>query len=203
MGRHLHENDQTTVQTCLSLTSIGTRKQAGRSGWGRVDVRCSCSCRLRLYYISRCVVVSCASNNLPPLPPRNPATCWAGVLIIRIPCIFNVLKANQLFPFPFSFSRSFTFSFHLIFEFAVRGVNEWKKNSFQIRVVFLYWLPCLLRMTRPGQETYECAPIPTGGNSEKAKQMNDVELRERYVNIKSIPRFALSSSQRLSFHSNF
>lgn len=61
-----------------------------------------------------------------------------------------------------------------------------KKISFQIRVVFLYWLPCLLRMTRPGQETYECAPIPTGGNSEKTKQMNDVELRERYVNVMSI-----------------
>ncbi|CAO1386146.1 unnamed protein product [Diamesa hyperborea] len=53
-------------------------------------------------------------------------------------------------------------------------MSEW------IRVVFLYWLPCLLRMTRPGQETYECAPPPLGGsNSEKAKQMNDVELRER------------------------
>jgi hypothetical protein len=34
-------------------------------------------------------------------------------------------------------------------------------------------------MSRPGQEP-ECAPFPTGGNSEKAKQMNEVELRERY-----------------------
>lgn len=30
---------------------------------------------------------------------RSQSSCWAAVLIIRIPCIFNVLKANQLFPF--------------------------------------------------------------------------------------------------------
>lgn len=38
-------------------------------------------------------------------------------------------------------------------------------------------------MSRPGQESYECAPIPGLGNSEKTKQMNEVELRERYVDI--------------------
>lgn len=117
--------------------------------------------------------------------------CSAGVLIIRIPCIFNVLKANQLFPFHFppvhSLSRSsFFLESHRIASHSLRTRDEWK-NSFQVRVVFLYWLPCLLRMSRPGQESYECAPIPTGGSSEKTKQMNDVELRERYVNITGAP----------------
>ncbi len=52
-------------------------------------------------------------------------------------------------------------------------MSEW------VRVVFLYWLPCILRMSRPGQESYECAPIPTSSNTEKSKQINEVELRER------------------------
>ena len=106
-------------------------------------------------------------------------------LIIRIPCIFNVLKANQLFPssiflFPLFIHFCYAFIYHdekyNFFRYA-------RRNSFQIRVVFLYWLPCLLRMSRPGQESYECAPIPSSGNSEKTKQMNEVELRERYVDI--------------------
>lgn len=125
------------------------------------------------------------------LAARYSATCWAGVLIIRILCIFNVLKANQLFLFHFPFlvhplSRLISSS---VLPYAPCMV----KISFQIRVVFLYWLPCLLRMSRPGQEAYECAPIPTGGSSEKAKQMNDVELRERYVNVLNIRPYIIAT----------
>jgi hypothetical protein len=35
------------------------------------------------------------------------------MLIIRIPCIFNVLKANQLFPFSISLSHTLSLRFHL------------------------------------------------------------------------------------------
>ena len=50
--------------------------------------------------------------------------------------------------------------------------------SFQIRVVFLYWLPCILRMSRPGQDPCDCSSAATDEN-EKTKQMSEVELRER------------------------
>ncbi|XP_070491861.1 neuronal acetylcholine receptor subunit alpha-7 [Chironomus tepperi] len=51
-------------------------------------------------------------------------------------------------------------------------MSEW------IRVVFLYWLPCILRMSRPGQDPCDCTPTSNGSN-EKTKQMSEVELRER------------------------
>lgn len=48
----------------------------------------------------------------------------------------------------------------------------------QIRIVFLSWLPYLLRMSRPGSEiTFDCSLTPV--NNEKVKQINEVELRER------------------------
>lgn len=65
--------------------------------------------------------------------------------------------------------------------------------SFQIRVVFLYWLPCILRMSRPGQESYECAPM-SGGSNEKTKQMSEVELRERYELTFKIQIYFMSKS---------
>lgn len=34
-------------------------------------------------------------------------------------------------------------------------------------------------MTRPGQETYECPPLPGSSSAEKQKQLQEVELRER------------------------
>jgi nicotinic acetylcholine receptor len=50
-----------------------------------------------------------------------------------------------------------------------------------VRVIFLYWLPCLLRMTRPGHDTYSCPSLSGVSNAEKNKhEMHDVELRERY-----------------------
>uniref|UniRef100_A0A182KG52 Neurotransmitter-gated ion-channel transmembrane domain-containing protein n=1 Tax=Anopheles christyi TaxID=43041 RepID=A0A182KG52_9DIPT len=49
-------------------------------------------------------------------------------------------------------------------------MSEW------IRVVFLIWLPCILRMSRPG-EPY---PSPCRPNvDEKNKQLQEVEMRER------------------------
>lgn len=45
----------------------------------------------------------------------------------------------------------------------------------QIRVVFLYWLPCILRMSRPNQEAYELEKA-----EKKAAQLQSVELKERY-----------------------
>lgn len=53
----------------------------------------------------------------------------------------------------------------------------------QVRIVFLYWLPCILRMRRPGGQTsMEYPPTPTSDASErKAANIQDVELRERFV----------------------
>ncbi|CRK93806.1 CLUMA_CG007333, isoform A [Clunio marinus] len=50
-----------------------------------------------------------------------------------------------------------------------------------VRIVFLYWLPCILRMQRPGRDTsMEYPPTPTSDASErKATNIQDVELRER------------------------
>jgi nicotinic acetylcholine receptor, invertebrate len=54
---------------------------------------------------------------------------------------------------------------------------------FQVRIVFLYWLPCILRMQRPGENgSMEYPPTPTSDASErKAQNIQDVELRERYL----------------------
>ncbi|XP_017110771.1 neuronal acetylcholine receptor subunit alpha-7 isoform X1 [Drosophila elegans] len=56
-------------------------------------------------------------------------------------------------------------------------MSEW------IRVIFLYWLPCILRMQRPGQVGYECPPPPSSSSSsnsgEKKQQIQNVELKER------------------------
>lgn len=177
MGRNLHENGQTALQTWQREP----RAQIDEHEWLSFLVEWH------------------AHEILAHL------ACSIPAVLIRIPCIFNVLKANQLFLFH-SALHSFTFSRFIcsmrntkpfFFSAAVRAAHE---NSFQIRVVFLYWLPCLLRMSRPGQESYECAPIPIGGNSsEKTKQMNDVELRERWVDS-TVPLCIIS---RLSFHSKF
>lgn len=57
----------------------------------------------------------------------------------------------------------------------------------QVRIVFLYWLPCILRMQRPGGGTgMEYPPTPTSDASErKATNIQDVELRERYDKLYS------------------
>ncbi|KAI9589513.1 hypothetical protein GQX74_007682 [Glossina fuscipes] len=56
-------------------------------------------------------------------------------------------------------------------------MSEW------IRVIFLYWLPCILRMQRPGQVGYECPPPPSSSTSsnagDKKQQIQNVELKER------------------------
>ncbi|EDW39978.1 GL15095, partial [Drosophila persimilis] len=56
-------------------------------------------------------------------------------------------------------------------------MSEW------IRVIFLYWLPCILRMQRPGQVGYECPPPPSSAGSstagDKKQQIQNVELKER------------------------
>ncbi|XP_055713776.1 neuronal acetylcholine receptor subunit alpha-7 isoform X1 [Phlebotomus papatasi] len=49
-------------------------------------------------------------------------------------------------------------------------MSEW------IRVVFLYWLPCILRMSRPGQDGFEC---PTISGAKEKQQIQNVELKER------------------------
>ncbi|XP_032311863.2 neuronal acetylcholine receptor subunit alpha-7 [Drosophila ananassae] len=53
-------------------------------------------------------------------------------------------------------------------------MSEW------IRVIFLYWLPCILRMQRPGQVGYECPPPPSASSTDDKKQhIQNVELKER------------------------
>lgn len=59
------------------------------------------------------------------------------------------------------------------------GDGVWKKNELQVRIVFLYWLPCILRMHRPGREQVEYPPTPTSDTSERKTQIQDVELKER------------------------
>lgn len=45
----------------------------------------------------------------------------------------------------------------------------------QVRVVFLYWLPCILRMSRPTPDEEE------DKLDKKAQQLQSVELKERLV----------------------
>lgn len=58
-------------------------------------------------------------------------------------------------------------------------------RSFQIRVVFLYWLPCILRMNRPGQTRSGSSgasdySVPVPPPSKHAQHLQDVvELKER------------------------
>lgn len=70
MGRNLHENGQTTLQTWPSV------ERESSDGFSRFF-----SCRSIRFGRTRSISFA------------------RLVLIIRIPCIFNVLKANQLFPF--------------------------------------------------------------------------------------------------------
>lgn len=44
----------------------------------------------------------------------------------------------------------------------------------KVRVVFLYWLPCILRMSRPKDHEYEAEKA-----EKKAQQLQSVELKER------------------------
>uniref|UniRef100_A0A8W7P1T5 Neuronal acetylcholine receptor subunit alpha-7 n=2 Tax=gambiae species complex TaxID=44542 RepID=A0A8W7P1T5_ANOCL len=49
-----------------------------------------------------------------------------------------------------------------------------------VRVIFLYWLPCILRMSRPGRDlSMEYPPTPTSDSSERKAHIQDVELKER------------------------
>lgn len=47
---------------------------------------------------------------------------------------------------------------------------------FQVRVVFLYWLPCILRMSRPVPEEED-----EDEKHQKAAKIQCVELKDRYV----------------------
>lgn len=52
----------------------------------------------------------------------------------------------------------------------------------QVRVVFLHWMPCILRMKRPGRPYTLDYPLCSDSSSSERKQqphMNDVELKER------------------------
>lgn len=61
-------------------------------------------------------------------------------------------------------------------------INSQTWNVNQVRVVFLYWLPAILRMHRPGSDNaMNYPPTPTSDASErKTTNIQDVELRERY-----------------------
>ncbi|XP_055589543.1 CHRNA7-FAM7A fusion protein-like [Uranotaenia lowii] len=49
-----------------------------------------------------------------------------------------------------------------------------------VRIIFLYWLPCILRMSRPGRSlSMEYPPTPTSDSSERKTHIHDVELKER------------------------
>lgn len=52
-------------------------------------------------------------------------------------------------------------------------MNMYCSVLLQVRVVFLYWLPCLLRMSRPNPEDDE------EKLDKKAQQLQSVELKER------------------------
>lgn len=52
-------------------------------------------------------------------------------------------------------------------------------DEMQVRIVFLYWLPCILRMNRPERVIMEYPPTPTSDASERKATIQDVELRER------------------------
>uniref|UniRef100_A0A336MSQ7 CSON004536 protein n=1 Tax=Culicoides sonorensis TaxID=179676 RepID=A0A336MSQ7_CULSO len=50
-----------------------------------------------------------------------------------------------------------------------------------VRVVFLYWLPCILRMSRPARlKDGEFPPTPMSDTSDRKSQLQDVELKERF-----------------------
>lgn len=49
-----------------------------------------------------------------------------------------------------------------------------RKSIEKVRVVFLYWLPCILRMSRPQRDEEE------EKFDKKAQQLQSVELKDRY-----------------------
>jgi nicotinic acetylcholine receptor, invertebrate len=51
---------------------------------------------------------------------------------------------------------------------------------FQVKIVFLCWLPCILRMDRPGRDiSMDYPTTPTSDTSDRKAHLNDVELKER------------------------
>lgn len=108
MGRNLHENGQTALQTWQREP----RAQIDEHEWLSFLVEWH------------------AHEILAHL------ACSIPAVLIRIPCIFNVLKANQLFPFPFCSPFIHFLSFHLlhakhktIFFFCCRTRRAWKLIS--------------------------------------------------------------------------
>lgn len=61
----------------------------------------------------------------------------------------------------------------------------------QVRVVFLYWLPCILRMSRPTPEEEE------EKLDKKAQQLQSVELKERLVLVEG-PKIPSRSAEMIS-----
>ncbi|CAO1372958.1 unnamed protein product [Diamesa hyperborea] len=68
----------------------------------------------------------------------------------------------------------------LILNYHHRNANTHEMSDW-VRIVFLYWLPCILRMNRPGgNPSMEYPPTPSSDNLErKTTNIQDVELRER------------------------
>lgn len=54
-------------------------------------------------------------------------------------------------------------------------------SRLQIKVIFLYWLPWILRMTRPnkGLNMDYPPPTPCSDTSDRKQQIHEVELKER------------------------
>lgn len=74
-------------------------------------------------------------------------------------------------------------------------------SIFQIRTLFLYWLPWMLRMNRPGRLIHVEFCSSDSASERKHHIISDVELKERWALIKRINllslRFVYRSSKSL------
>lgn len=69
----------------------------------------------------------------------------------------------------------------LILNYHHRNANTHEMSGW-VKLIFLYWLPMILRMKRPGQpNSMEYPPTPCSDASERKHQMlTEAELKERY-----------------------
>lgn len=127
-------------------------------------------------------------NNLQPTVPFSPGTYFNCIMfmvassVVSTILILNYHHRNADTHEMSEWVRKF--SQRIQVELQLKRTLKLTASSlpFQIKVIFLYWLPCILRMTRPTRGLNCDYPATQCSEaSDRKQQLHEVELRERWV----------------------
>nr|QEM43365.1 nicotinic acetylcholine receptor alpha 7 subunit [Bradysia odoriphaga] len=163
-----------------------------------IDITFSIIIRRRtLYYffnlIVPCVLIASMALLGFALPPDSGEKLSLGVTILLSLTVFLNMVAETMpatsdaVPLLGTYFNSIMFMVASSVVSTILILNYHHRNSDThdmsdwVKVVFLYWLPCILRMKRPGRSySMEYPPTPCSDNSERKQHiLTDVELKER------------------------